>query len=110
MQIDIKEMRVSAARASQLLSAMANDKRLMILCQLLDGERSVGELAELLETRQSTISQHLAMLKRDGFVDARREGQSQFYSLTGTEARRILETLYSLYCAPGTKPDQGKAK
>lgn len=98
MQIDMNVMQDAAASASRLLAAMANDKRLMILCQLVEGERSVGELTESLGTRQSTISQHLSLLRRDGFVESRREGQSQYYSLVGEEARRILETLYDLYC------------
>jgi DNA-binding transcriptional ArsR family regulator len=99
MQMDIEVMRSRAGQASKLLAAMANDKRLMILCQLVNGERSVGELAESLETRQSTVSQHLALLKKDGFVTARREGQSQFYSLDGEEAKKVLGALYELYCA-----------
>ena len=98
MQMDIEVMRSRAGQASKLLGAMANDKRLMILCQLVNGERTVGELAESLETRQSTISQHLALLKKDGFVESRRDGQSQFYSLAGEEAKTILGALYELYC------------
>jgi ArsR family transcriptional regulator, virulence genes transcriptional regulator len=98
MQIEPEIMREQAGRASQLLAAMANEKRLMILCQLVDGERTVGELAERLGVRQSTVSQHLALLKRDGFVESRRDAQSQFYSLAGTEARVVLQALYNLYC------------
>jgi len=98
MQIDLDLMRERAGRASQLLSAMANEKRLLILCQLVDGERSVGELADQLGVRQSTISQHLALLKKDGFVESRRDAQSQIYSLAGVEARAVLEALYGLYC------------
>ena len=84
---------------------MSNEKRLMILCQLVGGERSVNELADLLETRQSTISQHLALLRNDGLVQARRDGQTQFYSLAGDEAQSVLETLHNLYCvlAQGTR-------
>lgn len=104
MRMNIEAMREKAVRASRLLSAMANEKRLMILCRLVEGESSVGELAELLEARQSTVSQHLAMLKKDGFVDSRRDGQSQLYSLAGDEARSILEALYSLYCATAKRP------
>lgn len=100
MQLDMDLMQDTAKRASRLLSAMSNDKRLMILCRLVEGECSVGELAEILGTRQSTVSQHLAMLKRDGLVDSRRDGQTQYYSLAGQEARRILETVYALYCEP----------
>lgn len=96
MQLDV--MRERAGRASQLLSAMSNEKRLMILCQLVEGERTVGELADLVGTRQSTVSQHLALLKKDGFVASRRDAQSQYYSLAGAEARAVLEALYQLYC------------
>jgi DNA-binding transcriptional ArsR family regulator len=99
MQMDINAMREKAGRASNLLGAMANSKRLLILCQLVGRERSVGELSELLDIRQSTISQHLALLKKYGFVTARRDGQSQYYSLDGEEVQRILGTLYELYCA-----------
>jgi len=98
MKINPDEMKAQASKASTLLTAMSNDKRLMILCQLLDRERTVNDLAELLDTRQSTISQHLALLRKDGFVTPRRDGQAQYYSLAGDEARSILETLYSLYC------------
>ena len=98
MQFEPEIMREKAGRASQLLSAMSNEKRLMILCQLVDGELTVGELAERLGVRQSTVSQHLALLKRDGFVESRRDAQSQFYSLSGTEARAVIQALYNLYC------------
>lgn len=101
--IDIAAMRTQAGRAASLLSAMCNEKRLMILCQLVEGERAVGELAALLSMPQSTMSQHLALLRRQGLVAARRDGQTQFYSLAGTEAREILQTLHSLYCAPPSK-------
>jgi len=97
--MDVNALRANAERASRLLGAMANDKRLMILCQLVAAEKSVGELSELLDIRQPTISQHLALLKKDGYVTARREGQSQYYSLAGEEATKILATLYELYCA-----------
>ena len=97
-RMDINVMQARVGNASRLLAAMANEKRLMILCQLVGGERSVGELAELLRTRQSTVSQHLALLRRDGLVASRREGQLQLYSLAGDEARAVLGALYELYC------------
>jgi DNA-binding transcriptional ArsR family regulator len=99
MQMEIDLLHKQAGRASQLLAAMSNEKRLLILCQLVEGERSVGELADSLGIRQSTISQHLALLKKDGVVESRRDAQSQFYSLAGTEARTVLQALYGLYCA-----------
>lgn len=100
MKINPDAMQAQASKASTLLSAMSNDKRLMILCQLVDAERSVNELTDLIGSRQSTVSQHLALLRREGFVSARRDGQTQLYSLAGDEARSILETLFSLYCEP----------
>jgi len=103
MKINPDAMTAQAGKASTLLGAMSNQTRLMILCHLIAGERSVTELAELLGTRQSTISQHLALLKEDTLVQARRDGQSQFYSLTGDEARSVLEVLYELYCVPASR-------
>lgn len=107
MKIDVDSMRDNARKASRLLAAMANEKRLLILCQLVGGERSVSELAECLQTRQSTVSQHLALLRRDGFVESRRDGQTQYYSLAGEEARSVLDALYALYCAP-RRPTAGR--
>ena len=98
--IDTDAMEAQAGKASSLLTAMSNERRLMILCQLVHQERSVNELTELLGAAQSTISQHLALLRRQGLVKARREAQTQFYSLAGDEARAILETLQFLYCRP----------
>lgn len=100
MKMDIGTMRENAEKASTLLAAMANEKRLMILCQLYDGEKAVGELAELLDARPSTVSQHLALLRKDGFVTARRDGQTLYYCLAGGEVRPVIQTLYSLYCEP----------
>jgi len=100
---DIGALQAQASRATALLGAMCNEKRLMILCQLVDGERSVNELAELLDAAQPTVSQHLALLRRQGLVAARQEGQAHLYSLAGDEAREILRTLQSLYCDPRPK-------
>ena len=93
-------MAAQAGRASAVLSAMCNERRLMLLCHLVDGERSVGELMRLLSAPQSTISQHLGVLRNEGLVNVRREAQTQLYSLAGNEARTILETLQALYCEP----------
>lgn len=98
MNMDIETMQENAGKASTLLASMANEKRLMILCQLYDGERSVGELTDLLGARQSTVSQHLALLRKDGFVRSRRDGQTLYYSLAAGEARAVIETLHKLYC------------
>ncbi|BBC02772.1 DNA-binding transcriptional ArsR family regulator [Bradyrhizobium japonicum] len=100
MNINIDIMQSAADRASDLLKALSNRHRLLIICQLVDGERSVGELAEFLDLRDSTVSQHLALLRKDGLVSARRDGQSIFYSIASDPARKVLEALYEVYCAP----------
>ena len=103
LRIDIDAMQAQASKATSLLGAMCNEKRLMILCQLIDSEHSVNELAELLDAPQPTVSQHLALLRRQGLVESRQEGQAHIYSLAGIEAREIIGTLQSLYCSPRPK-------
>ncbi|WP_198964545.1 metalloregulator ArsR/SmtB family transcription factor [Bradyrhizobium sp. C9] len=93
-------MQSAADQASNLLKSLSNRHRLLIICQLIDGERSVGELAEFLDLRDSTVSQHLALLRKDGLVSARRDGQTIFYSIASEPARKVLQALYEAYCAP----------
>jgi len=93
-------MAAAAEKASELLKSLANRHRLLIVCQLIEGERSVGELREFLGIRDSTVSQHLALLRKDGVVAARRDGQTIWYSIASAPAREVLETLYRIYCAP----------
>ena len=100
MKINPAQMQASAGEAEELLKALANRHRLTILCQLIDGERSVGELAEVLSLRDSTVSQHLALLRKDGLVSTRRDGQTIWYAIASAPARKLLETLYHIYCAP----------
>ncbi len=97
--VDLETMRAAAARASALLKAMGNTHRLMVLCQLAKGERSVGELERLIGLSQSALSQHLARLRRDNLVQTRRAAQTIYYSLAGGEAAAVIATLYQLYCA-----------
>jgi DNA-binding transcriptional ArsR family regulator len=102
MQID--DLRANAHKASELLKAMSNEKRLMILCYLASGEKAVGEMEKLVGLSQSALSQHLARLRRDGLVKTRRSSQTIYYSLAGGEAQSIMETLHGIYCcAPGAK-------
>lgn len=91
-------MTAAAGRASELLKSLANRHRLLIVCQLIEGERSVGELADFLGIRDSTVSQHLALLRKDGIVTARREAQTIWYSISSSPARQVLKTLYRVYC------------
>lgn len=98
MQMSFEEMQANAANATILLKSMANETRLLILCQLADSERSVSELLDIIPLGQSALSQHLAILRRERLVSTRREGQLVYYSLSSTEVRAIIDTLYHLFC------------
>jgi DNA-binding transcriptional ArsR family regulator len=100
MILDPKQMAAAADEASELLKSLANRHRLLILCQLTEGERSVGDLAAFLGLRDSTVSQHLALLRREGLVQARRDGQTIWYSIASAPARQVLETLFAIFCTP----------
>ena len=93
-------MFAAADEACGLLRALANPHRLAIVCQLSERKCSVGELAALLKIRVSTVSQHLALLRKDGLVTTRRDGQTIWYSIGSLPARRIVRALYRIYCAP----------
>ncbi len=95
---DYESMADSAKAASDLLRALAHEARLMILCMLVEGEKSVGELEAFLEMRQPTVSQQLARLRADRLVQTRREGKTIYYSLASEEARKVVSVLYDLYC------------
>ncbi|PBB66263.1 transcriptional regulator [Mesorhizobium sp. WSM4312] len=101
--IKIADLDKQAREASELLAAMANEKRLMILCHLLDGETSVNELAELVAMNQSALSQQLSKLRALKLVDTRRDAQQVYYRLASVEVERILQTLYGIYCDPQTR-------
>ena len=97
-RIDGAELRLHADDAAQLLRTIGNPIRLMILCTLVQGEYSVGELNDRIDQSQSTLSQHLAILRREGLVSTRREAQTIFYSLQSTEVRLLMELLHKIYC------------
>lgn len=96
--LDPGRMRRKAGSAADLLRALANEHRLLILCFLHQGEMSVGELEQQLGMRQAHLSQHLARLRADGIVAARRESRSVFYRLGSREAELLVERLYELFC------------
>ena len=96
--IDIQQLRANADAAGQLLKALANPDRLLLLCQLLQGERNVSELEALLGIQQPTLSQQLAVLRREGLVDTRRDGKQIFYRISSPAALAVIETLYRLFC------------
>ena len=97
------DMMENAREATSFLKAIANEHRLMILCLLAEGERSVGELEELLELRQPTLSQQLARLRSDDLVNTRRDGKSIHYSLSSPETHKVVQLLYELFCAESAR-------
>jgi len=95
--MDITILQKNANQASTLLKAMSNPHRLMVLCLIAEQERSVGELESIIGLSQSALSQHLARLRRDNLVKTRREAQTIYYSLKGTDAITVIKTLQDLY-------------
>ncbi len=97
-ELDMPLMRAAAAEAASVLRTLGNPDRLLLLCQLSQGERSVGELEELLGLRQPSLSQQLAVLRSEGLVQTRRDGKRMFYSIAEPKLLVLLGTLYQLYC------------
>jgi len=95
----IAVMQRNAAEAEAMLKLLANRHRLIILCHLVKGEKSVSELIDLVGLSQSALSQHLAKMRMQGLVDADKRGQAAFYSLSDPRTAAILSTLYLIYCA-----------
>ena len=98
----MSELHDMAASACELLKAMANEWRLMILCQLAEGEKTVSELQRMLGLSQSALSQHLAILRREKIVRARKHAQSVSYSLAGEKAPKVMESLHDVFCGAAT--------
>ena len=105
-EADLKRMMKSAQEASDFLKGLANENRLLLLCLLAEGEKSVTELETMLDLRQPTVSQQLARLRADKLVEARRDGKAIYYSLASEEARQVIGLLYDLFCLSGS----GKGK
>lgn len=96
--LQLDQMKAQADRAARLLKALANERRLLILCNLMEGEVSVGELAQRLDLSQSALSQHLAVLREDGLVQTRRESQTIYYSVAQGPALVVMQALHGIYC------------
>ena len=94
----LADMQAHAQEAAALLKALANENRLMILCTLMSGEMSVGELNARVPLSQSALSQHLASLREAGLVSTRKEAQTVFYRLQGDDATKVIAVLQSIYC------------
>ncbi len=95
---DLDRMAENAKRASDFLKALAHESRLLMLCILAEGEKSVSELEQELELRQPTVSQQLARLRADGLVSTRRDGKVVYYSLASDEARTVIGAIYDVFC------------
>mgnify|MGYP003625781897 CR=1 FL=1 len=99
MKISASKMAKKSAQAEEFLRELANARRLMVLCLLLEGELSVGELNDKIALSQSALSQHLARLRDAGFVTTRRESQTIYYALADANVKTVMETLYGIFCA-----------
>src|SRR5208283_2776228 len=102
--VKVDRMADRAREASDFLKALAHESRLMILCNLLDGEKSVGELETYLSLRQSAVSQQLARLRLEGLVSARRDGKTIHYSLADDKVRAVIGVLYRTFCDSKPSP------
>ncbi len=96
--MNIKIMQGKAGAVSALLKSLSHSKRLLILCQLVEQERAVGDLAVLLRAREATVSQQLSLLRKDGLVKTRRAGRTIFYSLARADLKSLIGFLYATYC------------
>ncbi len=96
--LDIALMRAAATEATGVLHVLSNPDRLLLLCQLSQGEMSVSELEELLDIRQPTLSQQLSVLRNEGLVNTRRDGKRIYYSVADMKVLTLLNVLYDLYC------------
>ena len=101
--MNIEAVKSKAGDAADFLKSMANDRRLIVLCELVKGERTVGELEMVAGLSQSALSQHLAKLREAGMVKTRRQSQTIHYSLADTGVKRLIDVLYDLYCRPARR-------
>ena len=101
--LDMRAMQLAATKASGLLKTLANPDRLLLLCQLTQGEHCVSEMEGLLGILQPTLSQQLGVLRQEGLVTTRREGKQIFYSIASKEALAVMQVLYQQFCAPATE-------
>ena len=106
---DLSSMQHHASEASALLKAMGNEQRLLVLCQLVQGELSVGEMGLRIKLSQSALSQHLAVLREAGMVQTRRSAQTIFYSLPGGPVQQVMQTLHAIYCVHARGPAKQQA-
>jgi len=98
--MNLSDLAEASDRASSFLKSLANAHRLRILCLIMEGERPVGELAEAVELNQSAVSQHLALMRREGLIKARRDGQTIYYQLADRNVAQLFKLLENMFCKP----------
>jgi DNA-binding transcriptional ArsR family regulator len=103
IELDIDQMIANAQEASEFLKALSHEARLVILCLLVEGEKSVTEIEEMLSLRQPAVSQQLARLRADRLVETRRDGKNIYYSLARPEVRDVIAALHAAFCRPRKK-------
>ena len=104
--LNMEAMALAAAKASQLLKALANADRLLLLCQLTHGEHCVSEMETLVGVLQPTLSQQLGILRQEGLVTTRREGKQIFYSIASQDALAVMQVLHQRFCTPSPRKPQ----
>lgn len=105
--MNLQEVEAAAEHVSELMKALSNKNRLLVLCQLAEGEKSVGELARLLSVREPAMSQQLALLRKDGLIERRRDGQTIYYALGRDDIRLLMDFLYRTFCQPAASGQIG---
>jgi len=101
---ELDQLMRKAQAASDFLKALSHENRLLLLCLLAEGERSVTELENILSLRQPAVSQQLARLRFDGMVATRREGKAIYYRLASDDVRRVIAVIYDIFCGPVRRP------
>ncbi|WP_395669544.1 ArsR/SmtB family transcription factor [Rhodoferax sp.] len=99
-ELELTAMQQAAGRACRLLKVLANPDRLLLLCQLSQGEKRVGELEEILGITQPTLSQQLTVLRDEALVSTRRDGKNIYYSLSSPQALAVIQVMYQQFCEP----------
>ena len=107
--LDLQQLRANADAAHQLLKTLANSDRLMLLCQLSQGEKRVGELEELVGVSQPTLSQQLGVLREEGLVTTRRDGKNIYYEIASPQALAVMNVLFEQFCEPAQNPKENPA-
>jgi DNA-binding transcriptional ArsR family regulator len=101
-QLDLEKMKASAGKACQMMKVLSNPDRLMLLCQLSQGEKRVGELEEMLGITQPTLSQQLTVLRDEALVSTRRDGKNIYYQIASPQALAVMQVLFDQFCATPT--------